>query len=206
MNAARSSLVALIPLLACAHGAGAPAPQRSAPGAAAAGPRSAGPGEYVPLAGGNEWPYVDQSPGLPAGERGARRTVRVLERTADGFFRDNERGELRVDGDCVRDRKRRLLCQPFEKGASWSSVVSVSSTERYEIAATDETVDTPAGRFQRCIRVRAHNRATRSTDHVLEISYAPRVGPVRIETYVVVDGKVTPQVRAVLQGYSVEGK
>jgi hypothetical protein len=155
---------------------------------------------------GNEWVYVDQSPALPAARRGARRTVRIRERTADGFFRDNERGELRVDGGCVRDRKRRLLCQPFEKGASWSSIVSVSSTERYEIAGTDETVETPAGRFERCVRVRAHNRATRSTDHVLEISYAPRVGPVRIETYVIVDGKVTPQVKAVLQAYKVEGK
>lgn len=195
----------------------APGAPRSAPGApaqrgpaaaqpAAPGrPEAAGPGEYFPLAVGNEWVYVDESPSLPAAKRGTRRTVRILNRTADGFFRDNERGELRVDGDCVRDRKRRLLCQPFAPGASWSSVVSISSTEQYEIAASDETVETPAGRFQRCVRVRAHNRATRSTDHVLEITYAPRVGPVRIETYVVVDGKVTPQVRAVLHSYRVGG-
>jgi hypothetical protein len=165
-----------------------------------------GPGEYFPLSIGNEWVYIDQSPALPVANRGVQRTVRILSRTADGFFRDNERGELRVDGDCVRDRKRRLLCLPLEQGATWSSVVSVSSTERYEIASKDETVDTPAGRFERCVRVRAHNRATRSTDHVVEITYAPRVGPVRIETYVVVDGRVTPQVKAVLQTYKVEGK
>jgi hypothetical protein len=132
--------------------------------------------------------------------------VRILERTADGFFRDNERGELRLDGECVRDRKRRLLCQPFERGATWSSVVSASSTERYEIAGSDEAVETPAGRFEGCVRVRGHNRATRSTDHVLEITYAPRVGPIRIETYVVVDGRVTPQVKAMLQSYRVEVK
>lgn len=184
------------------------APQR-APSAAppvAARPEVGGPGEYFPLAIGNQWVYVDQSPALPATKRGVQRTVRILNRTADGFFRDNERGELRVDGDCVRDRVRRLLCQPLTPGATWTSVVSVSSTERYEIASRDEAVETPAGRFEGCVRVRAHNRATPSTDHVLEITYAPRVGPVRIETYVVVDGKVTPQVKAVLQSYKLEGK
>ena len=35
---------------------------------------------------------------------------------------------------------------------------------------------------------------------------APGVGPVRIETYAVVDGKVTPQVRALLVSYRIEGK
>jgi hypothetical protein len=55
------------------------------------------------------------------------------------------------------------------------------------------------------VRVRAHNRASASTDHVLEISYAPGVGPVRIETYAVVDGKVVPQVRALLVSHDVEG-
>jgi hypothetical protein len=165
-----------------------------------------GPGEYFPLAVGNEWNYVDESPALPAERRGVVRTVRILDRTPDGFFRDNQRGELRVDGACVRDRLRRLLCQPFQPGASWSSVVSVSSIERYEIAAVHEVVETPAGRFEGCVRVRAHNRASAGTDHVLEITYAPGVGPVRIETYVVVDGKVTPQVRAMLRSYRLEGR
>ena len=159
--------------------------------------------EYFPLAVGNEWVYRDESPALPPDRRGTTRTVRILERTADGYFRDNERGELRWEADCLRDRTRRLLCAPLAPGATWASVVSVSSTERYEIAAVDEAVATPAERFERCVRVRAHNRATATTDHVLEITYAPGVGPVRIETFVVVDGKVTPQIRAVLERYRV---
>jgi hypothetical protein len=155
---------------------------------------------------GNEWRYVDQSPALPPAQRGARRTVRILERTADGFYRDSQRNELRAEGTCVRDRHRQLLCLPLQPGATWSSVVSVSSIERYEIAAVHEAVETPAGRFDDCVRVRAHNRASAGTDHVLEIAYAPGVGPVRIETFVVVDGKVTPQVKAVLQSYRLEGR
>jgi hypothetical protein len=189
---------------ACAHAPPAsPAPSPTA--AASARAEGPGPGAYFPLAVGNEWVYLDRSPSLPASGQGARRTVRILERTADGFYRDSSRGELRVEGPCVRDRVRRLLCQPFTPGATWSSVVSVSSTERYEIAAVDEAVETPAGRFDRCVRVRAHNRAAAGADQVLEITYAPGVGPVRIETFVVVGGEVRPQVRALLASYRVGG-
>jgi hypothetical protein len=173
---------------------------------AAPPPRAEAPAHYFPLAVGNEWVYRDESPALPRERRGATRTVRILERTKDGYYRDNERGELRADPDCLHDRARRLLCGPIAPGKTWASVVSVSSTERYEIAAVGETVATPAGKFDGCVRVRAHNRASPSTDHVLEITYAPGVGPVRIETAVVVDGKVTPQVRAVLERYRVAGR
>jgi hypothetical protein len=181
---------------AATQGKAAPAPKLAPAG---------GPADYFPLAVGNEWVYVDRSPALPESRRGVLRTVRILERTADGFYRDNERGNLRVDGPCVRDRDRRLLCQPFTAGASWTSVVSPTVIERYEIANPSETVETPAGKFERCVRVRAHNRVKASIDQVLEITYAPRVGPVLIETYVVVDGRVTPQVKAMLQSYKLNG-
>jgi hypothetical protein len=190
---------ALVPIAALALGcAGAPAPAARAPATA--------PADLFPLAIGNEWVYRDESPALPPERQGSVRIVRIVERTRDGYFRDNERGELRADPDCLHDRSRRLLCAPFSAGKTWSSVVSVSSTERYEIAAVDEAVATPAGRFEGCVRVRAHNRAAPATDHVLEITYAPGVGPVRLETFVVVEGKVRPQIRAVLERYRVEGR
>lgn len=188
----------LLPLGALAAAcAGAPARPSRAPAA---------PGDYFPLAVGNEWVYRDESPALPPERQGTRRTVRILERTADGYFRDSDRGELRADPDCVHDRARRLLCAPLAAGKGWSSVVSVSSTERYEIAAVGEAVTTPAGRFEDCVRVRAHNRAGPGTDHVLEITYAPGVGPVRIETFAVVQGRAAPQIRAVLETFRVEGR
>jgi hypothetical protein len=191
----------LLPLAALATAcAGAPAAPPRPPASAS------GVADFFPLAVGSEWVYRDESPALPAERRGQTRTVRILERTPDGYYRDNERGELRLDGDCLRDRNRRLLCAPMEKGRSWSSVVSVSSTERYEIAEVGESVQTPAGRFDGCVRVRAHNRAGPTTDHVLEITYAPGVGPVRIETFAVVGGKAAPQIRAVLQSYRPAAK
>jgi hypothetical protein len=169
-------------------------------------PAAATPADYFPLEVGNRWIYVDESPSLPPERRGAERTVEILSRSADGYHRDNERGELRADADCLHDRSRRLLCGPLAAGTRWTSIVSASSTERFEIAATGEVVETPAGRFDRCVRVRGHNRATSTTDHVLEITYAPGVGPVRIETFVIVGEAVTPQVRALLKSYRVGGR
>jgi hypothetical protein len=158
---------------------------------------------YFPLAVGNEWTYLDQSPQAP-GDAPRRRTVRILSRSADGFFVDSEKGELRPAGPCIQDRVRRILCAPLEVGASWSSVVSLTSTEHYRIAAVDETVTTPAGTFPGCVRVRGSNRAAEDVENVLEIAYAPGVGPVRIETFAVVNGKPVPQVRGELAAYHLE--
>ncbi len=172
-----------------------------------AAPPAAGPADYFPLAVGNEWVYADRSPQLSRTEQSASdRRVRILRRDAQGFYHDDARGQLRADPDCLRDRLRRLLCRPFEVGKGWASVVSVSSTERYEIVGVGERVKTPAGTFDGCIRVRAHNRAGPDTDQVLETTYAPGVGMVRLETFAVVKGVVTPQVRAELKSYRLEGR
>ncbi|HEY7726261.1 MAG TPA: hypothetical protein VH880_13070 [Anaeromyxobacteraceae bacterium] len=189
-----------IAILAAAAAAGCAGASR-APGGGARGPS---PGDFFPLAVGNEWVYLDRSPALPASARPPERRVRILERTRDGFFRDSERGELRADPDCLRDRSRRLLCLPLEVGNAWVSVTGVSATERYEIAAVGERVETAAGVFRGCVRVRAHLRASGGAENVLELTYAPGVGPVRIETYAVVDGKVAPQVTAELRSYSLK--
>jgi hypothetical protein len=191
----RSALALALLSAACAH---APAP-----GAGPAGP--AGVADLFPLAVGNEWTWEDRSPALPAGAA-PERTVRIVERTADGFFRDSERGELKVAGGCLQDRLRQLLCGPLVAGTTWRSVVSASSTEQYEIAAAGETVEVPAGTFAGCVRVRALNRAGPGADLVNEITYAPGVGPVRIETFAVRAGQVAPQLRAVLKRYRLEGR
>ncbi len=180
---------------ACAAGAPLRAPTAAAPGT---------PAQFYPLAVGNEWTYRDESPGLRQAD--ARRTVRIVERTKDGYFRDSDRGELRADADCLHDRSRRLLCGPITLGTAWTSVVSVSSTEKYEIVGVGETVTTPAGRFDGCVRVRAPIRAAPGTELVLETAYAPGVGPVRIETFALVGGNAVPQFRAVLEQVKLQGR
>src|SRR5512133_2289339 len=191
------NLRTLLPLaaLAAACAGGSPRP--------AGAPAAASPADFYPLAVGNEWTWRDESPGLK--QPGATRTVRILERTKDGYFRDTDRGELRADADCVHDRSRRLLCAPISRGNGWTSVVSVSSTEKYAIAGTGETAQTPAGRFDGCVRVRAHN-AGQGAELIFETAYAPGVGPVRIETFVLVGGKAVPQFRAVLEKVKLGGR
>jgi len=187
----RSLSFLAVALAACAHSPAAPpvAPEN--------------PAAYFPLAVGNEWTYLDRSPQLPPGAV-KRRTVRILSRDADGYFLDSDRGALRAAHGCLEDRMRRILCAPFDLGRRWSSVVSVTSTEHYEIAAVGETVRVPAGTFDGCVRVRSRNRAGPDAETVLEISYAPGVGPVRIRTDAVVGGTSTPQVRAELESYRLE--
>jgi hypothetical protein len=191
----RLLVVTLLGLAACAH---RPSTAPSSKAAAVA--------EYVALRVGNEWTFADESPGLPPGGPAAAHTVRIVRQTKDGFFEDSARGEMRVAGGCVQDRLRSLLCGPLAVGTSWKSVVSASSTEKYEIVAVDETVSVPAGRFDRCVRVRAVNPGPRGTELVNEITYAPGVGPIRIETLALVNGAAAPQLRAVLSSYHVEGR
>ena len=179
-----------LPLLAvlagCAH-----APRTANP--------QARPADYYPMAIGSEWTWEDQSPQLPAGTPSLR-TVRVLERSRDGYFKDSARGELRPAA-CVEDRARALLCGPIAVGTTWTSVLSPTSSERYEIVSIDERVVTPAGTFEGCVKVRAVTHAAANTELINEISYAPGVGPVRIEVIAVANGKAVPQFRAVLRAY-----
>lgn len=192
----RSFLLATLAIAACARAPAARAPEaRGAPAAAA-------PADYFPLAVGNSWTYLDRSPQQAAP---VKRTVRVVERDRDGYFVDDQRGALRADQDCLHDRSRRLLCRPFAAGNAWSSVVGPSSTERYEIAGTGETVAVPAGTFQGCLRVRSRLRGG-GVEQVAELTYAPGVGLIRLETFAVVSGVARPQVRGELESYQLSGR
>lgn len=195
----------LLPLAALASLAGACAgPQRPGAAAGAAPAAALAPADFYPLAVGNAWTYRDESPGLA--QAGSVRTVRIVSQTKDGYFKDTDRGELRADADCVHDRSRRLLCGPIVAGKTWTSVVSVSSTEKYEIAGVGEKLETPAGTFDGCVRVRAHTKASPTAEMVLEITYAPGIGPARIQTFVLVGGEAIPQFRAVLEKYELQGR
>jgi hypothetical protein len=165
----------------------------------AATPSSAAPADFFPLAVGNAWTFLDRS---PQHAEPVRRTVRIVSRDAAGYFVDDQHGALRADGDCLHDRSRRLLCRPVERGASWSSIVGPSATERYEIAGTGETVTVPAGTFNGCVRVRSRLRAGK-VEQIAELTYAPGVGPVKLETFAVVDGVARPQITGELESYRI---
>jgi hypothetical protein len=182
-------------LASCAHAPGPPAPPA---------PPAADPTTFFPLAVGNEWTWLDLSPQAGAGAP-KRRTVRITGRDAEGFFVDSDRGELRSAHGCIQDRVRRILCAPFDVGRSWSSIVSETSVERYQITAVGVTSTVPAGTFGGCVQVRARNRAGADAEIQMETTYAPGVGPVRIETFALLGGRTVPQVRAELASYRIEG-
>ena len=152
--------------------------------------------DYYPLAVGNRWIYESNF----LGEKGER-TVQIL-KEENGFFIDNQGGELGVDAFGVRDRKRYLLKEPLEAGRSWTNVVSVSSIERYKILGLGPC-EVPAGRFESCVGVEGRNRVDDQTTLVNQLTLAPRVGIVRIETTAEVRGQRIPQSQLILTRFQL---
>jgi hypothetical protein len=105
----------------------------------------------------------------------------------------------------VRDQKRYLLRDPVKAGTEWSNVVSVSSVEHYKIVAADVTCDSPAGQFQGCAVVESSNKIEEGKTLVNELTFAPKIGLVRISTLLENHGNKLPQSTLVLTRYEVKG-
>ncbi|MBI5546228.1 MAG: hypothetical protein HY901_20245 [Deltaproteobacteria bacterium] len=158
-----------------------------AKGATTAGPAKLRAVDYHPLAIGNQWTYAGRMLGQPV-----EKTI-TIQGMKEGFFADDANGLLKVDVEGLRDEKRYLLREPIMVGKTWSAVVSVASTERFEIADVGFTANTPAGSFHDCVLVRATNRADAERSLRSEWTFAPNVGIVRISITAVVNGREIPQ-------------
>jgi hypothetical protein len=130
--------------------------------------------EYYPLAVGNSRTYAVN------GRKDRLVEVKIL-KEEDGYFLDNQGGQLQVDSFGVRDQKRYLLRGPLEPGRTWTNVVSVSSTERYQILQVGIPCQAPAGSFQNCVRVEGRNRQDAQTTIIVTWTFAPGVGLVSLE-------------------------
>lgn len=156
---------------------------------------------YAPLGVGYAWTYAVRFPGQ-TGER----TVRIVERDAEGYFVDDAGGALRHTSTGLRDRKRYLVKAPLEVGQSWKSVVSASAVERFEILSVGEPCDTKAGRFSDCVRVASSLRRSDEVTLVAEFTWARDIGLVKIETIAEVAGKGRiPQTEQSLLRYELDG-
>lgn len=154
-------------------------------------------GDYYPLAVGNRWSYRVNG-------RGDKNVDVKILKEEEGFFHDSQGGQLMVDSFGIRDQKRYLLRGPVEPGRSWSNVVSVSSTERYEILQAGIPCEAPAGTFQDCVRVEARNRVDQETTLVNTFTFAPGVGLVRIQVDAERGGRRIPQTWLELTSYQVQ--
>src|SRR5450432_2550131 len=106
---------ALALLCGCAEARPTPSSKGPAPSLSATG--------ILPLAVGNRWTYRAEF-------LGAIQTLSVsIVSQQPGGFRDSRGQSYFVDGKGIRDEQRYLLKDPVALGESWSSVVSMRSTE-----------------------------------------------------------------------------
>ncbi len=153
--------------------------------------------EYYPLAVGNRWTYKVN------GRNDRPVEVKIL-KEEDGFYHDNQGGQLMVDTFGIRDQKRYLLRGPVEQGRTWSNVVSVSSTERYQIVQAGIPCQAPAGSFENCVLVEARNRVDADTTLINTLTFAPGVGIVSIQLEAERDGRRIRQTWLELTSYQVK--
>lgn len=173
---ARSSLLVLLAACATTTPAG---PTASAPARLA--------GEYFPLSVGTSWEYE-------AAMLGEKRKLPVsIVKVVDGVSEDSTGARFLSDAWGVRDDKRYLLRNPIEQGTKWNNVVSPSSVESYEILATEQPCEAPAGRYEGCVVVESRNRIDQARVLVNEITLAPGVGIVRMATTLEEKGTRIPQ-------------
>ena len=155
----------------------------------------ASPADYVPLAVGNAWTYQVRSGGGTASD-----TVRIVGR--DGaWFLDDHRGRMRFDRYGLRDASRYLLRGPLAAGKSWSSVEEMA-VQRFEIVSTDAQIQTPAGRFEKCVVVKNSEPLEHGGVFITEWTYAPQTGLVALRTRTVsIEGKEQEQLRLTLSKF-----
>jgi len=168
-----------------------------AKGATTAGPARLRAADYHALAVGNQWTYSGKMGGQPQ-----EKTITIVG-MRDGFFADDANGLLQVDSQGLRDDKRYLLREPIERGKAWSSIVSVASTEHYEIVDVGFTISVPAGSFSDCVLVRGTNRIDADKSLRTEWTFAPGVGIVRIAMVAVANGHEIPQGLVELKSFKV---
>lgn len=175
----RLTLLFPLVLAACATTSGTTtAPAKTLPNASV----------FYPLELGTAWTYEVKL-------LGESRNIEVttLKKTSDGFVEDSTGAQFLADSYGVRDQKRYLLRNPIETGTKWTNVVSVSSVENYEIVATSQPCDAPAGKWEGCVVVESRNRVEEGTVLVNEMTFAPGVGIVRLTTVLESNGKQIPQ-------------
>lgn len=153
--------------------------------------------DYYPLAVGNRWTYESEFLGEKRDDE-----VEIV-RSVDGFFEDSMGGALMVDAYGVRDRKRYLLREPIEVGRTWTNVVSVSAVEHYSVLEAGVACEVPAGRFEACVRVEGRIRVNEQTSLVNELTFAPKVGLVRVRTFAQTGTKRVPQVKRELKRFQL---
>lgn len=137
------------------------------------------------------------------GQKGEQ-TIEVLG-FKDGFFQDNQAGELKHTDDGLRDRARYLIKHPLAPGNTWKAIVSASAVERYRIDSVGERCESAAGAFEDCLVVTSQIRRDQDVTLHGKFTWAKGVGLVKMETEAEIKGKRVPQTRRSLLRYNQKG-
>ncbi len=163
-------------------------------GRGSGGPRGAE--AYFPLSEGTAWSYdVDDGVGtvlaISRVESRSGRRANVVDPA--GIVVPYE---VRDDGIFRPDKGVYLLREPLTRGASWSSTAGMTAT----ITAVDRVVETPAGRFERCLEV-----VQEGGEQGLRITttYCPNVGPVKVVAAMTLGAGRSASTTGVLRGWVV---
>jgi len=132
--------------------------------------------DFYPLKVGNRWTYEIRAQGQKV-----RRTVEIVSEK-DGYFLDSQNGRYKHDATGLRDANRYLMQNPLETGHKWMSVLSLQSTERFEVTDAGAPCTTIAGTFGQCVTVKAENMVRPGQTLILESTYAQGVGLVHLRT------------------------
>ena len=146
---------------------------------------------------GNQWTYEIKADG-----QSVLRNIEIVSEQ-DGFFLDNKSGRLAQDSKGLRDGDRYLIENPVEKGHTWFSVVSVQSSEQFEVTEAGHPCSVQAGTFGRCIIVRATTSIDPARSVAIESTYAEGVGLVALHTEQIDHGQATPRLEMELVTYKL---
>ncbi len=154
--------------------------------------------DYFPLRVGHTWIYQIS---YGKGVRQKVEKIKIVKRKGNTFY-DNTSAFFTYTPQGVRANEvRYLLKYPLKVGNRWLSVTGITDIERYEIISVNSEVSVPAGTFKNCIVVRSKKRINPKLTLVAEHVYAPKVGLVKLSTFLVSPGKRLPQFTLQLQRF-----
>jgi hypothetical protein len=176
----------------CAHSAGSQGAAEGAVDLAA----------YLPLAVGNQWTYATSFQGQPQADL----TVKIVEKQGPYFLDDRHPASHYVfDAEGLRDgAKRYLLKLPLVDGTEWMSVADLNTVERYRIVDAARKVQVPAGVFDKCVVVQMEVRMQANRAMRNEMTFAPGVGVISIQTTLLDGAKSFDQSSLKLKTYKVK--
>jgi hypothetical protein len=106
------------------------------------------------------------------------------------------RYERRPEGLYWPDRQAFVLRAPLHEGARWDAGKGATA----EVRSVDRSLDTPAGHFQGCVEI---VESGGEGEKVVRTVFCPDVGPVVVESSMVLAGEGSARVVARLRGFTL---